>query len=79
MCCRSSAHYSMEIALTVIAISVMHLAVNMQAPALTVLMPLDSLGVCGHGSCSLAVPPHGCTRQQLLHSIYSFYQVSSVL
>ena len=50
----------------------------MQAPALTLLMPLDSLGVCGHGSRSLPVPPHGCTRQQLLHSIYSFYQASLV-
>ena len=48
----------------------------MQAPALTLLMPLDSFGICGHGSRSLAVPPHGCTRQQLLHNIYSFYQVS---
>lgn len=51
--------------------------VIVQAPALTLLMPLDSLGVCGHGSRSLPVPPHGCTRQHLLHSIYNFYQVSS--
>ena len=47
----------------------------MQAPALTLLLPLDRVGACGHCSRSLHVPLRGCTRQQLLYSIYEFYQV----
>ncbi|KAL0037338.1 hypothetical protein WJX79_002876 [Trebouxia sp. C0005] len=45
-----------------------------KAPALTLLLPLDSIGACGHRSRSLHIPPHGCSRRHILHSIYSFYQ-----
>ncbi|KAL0052588.1 hypothetical protein WJX82_004383 [Trebouxia sp. C0006] len=45
-----------------------------KAPALTLLLPLDSVGACGHRSRSLHIPPHGCSRRHILHSIYSFYQ-----
>ncbi|DBA82718.1 TPA: hypothetical protein ACH3X1_006950 [Trebouxia sp. C0004] len=45
-----------------------------KAPALTLLLPLDSIGACGHRSRSLHIPPCGCSRRHMLHSIYSFYQ-----
>lgn len=48
---------------------------DVQAPALTVLLPLDSMGACGHCSRRLQIHPQGCSRHQLLHSIHSFYQV----
>lgn len=52
---------------------------SVQAPALTLLLPLDSIGACGHRSRSLHIPPHGCSRRHILHSIYSFYQVCSTM
>ncbi|KAK9811392.1 hypothetical protein WJX72_003160 [[Myrmecia] bisecta] len=45
-----------------------------KAPSLTLLLPLDRKGECGHETRTLAVASKGLTRRALLHHIFQFYQ-----